>query len=275
MTTAQKIIKYAALTFGLILSVSIITGIARGIFSVFYFFSDNTASEMTEQTIGNEFTSLKINISAAELEIKTGEKYKLETNHKYLTYKESGETLEIDERKPFFTSHSNGMKVVLTIPEETVFDYANIDAGAGSVTIDDLRANLLKIELGAGELNVGRLDASDKAEIDGGAGSVTISGGRLNNADIDMGIGELNLTSKLDGKSSIDYGIGETNIVLIGEEDEYKIELDKGIGEARLDGKKMSDDSVYGAGKNFIEIDGGIGELNIKFNSKTNEKELM
>ena len=52
------------------------------------------------------------------------------------------------------------------------------------------------------------------------------------------------------------------------------IELDKGIGEARLDGKKMSDDSVYGAGKNFIEIDGGIGELNITFKAKTDEKEI-
>ena len=53
------------------------------------------------------------------------------------------------------------------------------------------------------------------------------------------------------------------------------IELDKGIGEARLDGKKMSDDSVYGAGKNFIEIDGGIGELCITFKAKDNKKELI
>ena len=27
----------------------------------------------------------------------------------------------------------------------------------------------------------------------------------------------------------------------------------------------MKDDSVYGAGKNLIEIDGGIGEINIGF----------
>ncbi len=52
------------------------------------------------------------------------------------------------------------------------------------------------------------------------------------------------------------------------------IELDKGIGEARLDGKKMSDDSVYDAGKNSIEIDGGIGELSITFKAKDDEKEL-
>ena len=63
--------------------------------------------------------------------------------------------------------------------------------------------------------------------------------------------------------------------MLIGEEDDYKIELDKGIGEATLDGKEMSDDSVYGAGENYVEIDGGVGKLNITFREKTNEKELM
>ena len=100
---------------------------------------------------------------------------------------------------------------------------------------------------------------------------MTISGGRLNNADIDMGIGELNLTSELSGKSSIDYGVGETNLVLAGTHNDYRIELDKGIGEAWLDGKKMSDDAVYGGGGRHIEIDGGVGELNITFTENSDE----
>ena len=83
-----------------------------------------------------------------------------------------------------------------------------------------------------------------------------------------MGVGELNLTGELSGKSSIDYGVGETNIVLLGTDDDYKVKLDKGIGEATIDGIKMSDDSVYGAGKNYIEIDGGVGELSISFKAK-------
>ena len=273
MTTMQKIIKYLALAFAIFLSVSIITGICGALYSVSYFFSGNTSDEMTEHVIGNDFTSLTVNISAAELEIKSGEKFGIETNHKHLTYKENGEILEINETKPFFTSRS-GMKVILTIPAGTVFDYADINAGAGSVRIDELRAGTIKIDLGAGELKAGLLDALSKAEIDGGAGSVTINGGYLNNADIEMGIGELNLTSELDGKSSIDYGVGETNLVLIGSDNDYKIELDKGIGEAWLDGKKMSDDSVYGGGSRRIEIDGGIGELNIFFKPKPEKSQI-
>ena len=259
MTTVQKIIKYLAIAFAIFLSISIIAGICSALFTVANLFGANTESEIVNQSIGSDFTSISVNLSAAELEIKTGDKFTVETNHKYLKCEEKDDILKISETRTLFASHPRGMKVILTIPQDKIFDYVDIRAGAGSVTIDELSSNMLNIDLGAGELTAQILDASDKAEIDGGAGSVTISDGRLNNADIDMGVGELNLTSELSGKSSIDYGVGETNIVLIGEADDYKIELDKGVGEARLDGKKISDDSVYGIGSRHIEIDGSIG----------------
>lgn len=276
MTTFQKIIKYLAMAFAIFLSISIITGICSALFTVTYLFSGNASEEITnEYDVVNTVTSLSVNISATELEIKTGDKFTVETNHKYLKCEEKDDILKISETRPVLALHPRGMKVVLTIPKEKNFDYADISTGAGSVTIDELSSKMLDIELGAGELNAARLNAIDKAEIDGGAGSITISAGHLNNADIDMGVGEFNLTGELSGKSSIDYGVGETNLVLIGEEDDYKIELDKGIGEAWLAGKKMSDDSVYGAGENLIEIDGGVGELNIKFKEKAKEKETI
>ena len=275
MTNLQKIVKYLAMAFAIFLSVSIISGICGALFTISNLFGANTESEIVNQSIGSDFTSISVNLSAAELEIKTGDKFAVETNHKYLKCEEKDDILKISETRTLFASYPRGMKVILTVPKESVFDYVYISAGAGSVTIDELSSNMLDIELGAGAFKAGELVATYKAEIDGGAGSVIISGGRLNNADIDMGVGELNLTSELSGKSSIDYGIGETNLVLIGEEDDYKIELDKGIGEAWLAGRKMSDDSVYGAGENFIEIDGGIGKLNITFKAEPDETELM
>lgn len=276
MTTMQKIIKYLALAFALFLTVSIISGICGALFTVAHLLSgkSETATENVEHEVGNNFTSLSIDISAAELEIKSGEKFQIETNHKCLTYKENGETLEIKETKPFFTSNSGGMKVILTLPESFVFDYADINAGAGSVRIDELATGTLKIELGAGKLNASRLKAAYKAEIDGGAGSITINSGYLNNAEIDMGVGQLNFTGELDGNSSIDYGIGQTNLVLVGNSEDYQIELDKGIGEAYLEGKKMRDDSVYGVGNRRIGIDGGIGKLNITFKEKPDPSKI-
>ena len=274
MTAFQKIIKYLALAFAIFLSISIISGICGAIFSISMFFGGNESDEMTsEYSVVNDVASLSVNISAAELEINTGDKFAVETNHKYLKCEEKDDILKISETRPLFASHSKGMKVILTIPKERIFDYVDVRAGAGTVTIDELSSNMLNIELGAGKLTAQRLNALYDAEIDGGAGSVTIKDGNLCNADIDMGVGELNLTGELSGKSSIDYGIGETNLVLLGESDDYKIKLDKGIGKAFIDGKKMSDDSVFGAGENYIEIDGGVGELNIIFKATDNKKE--
>ena len=275
MTTFQKIIKYLAMAFAIFLSISIITGICGALLTVTNLFGTNTKSEIVNHTIGSDFASISINLSAAELEIKTGDKFAVETNHNYLKCEEKDDILKISETRSLFGSHLKGMKVVLTVPKERVFDYVDISAGAGRVTIDELSSNMLNLDLGAGELRAQRLDAVHKAEIDGVAGSVTINGGKLNNADIDMGIGKLSLTGELSGKSKIDYGVGATNVELLGTDDDYEIKLDKGIGEAWLDGRKMSDDSVYGAGENYIEIDGGIGQLNITFKEKTNEKEQI
>ncbi|MGN0178647.1 MAG: DUF4097 family beta strand repeat-containing protein [Monoglobaceae bacterium] len=273
MTAFQRIIKYLAMAFAIFLSISIISGICGALFSVASLFGTNTEDGIViNQVIGSDFSSISLNLSAAELEIKTGDKFDVETNHKYLKCEEKDDILKISETRTLFASGKSGMKVILTVPQGKIFDYVDIRAGAGTVTIDELYSNMLNIDLGAGELIAQRLDALYNAEIDGVAGSVTIKDGHLSNADIDMGVGELNLTSELSGKSSIDYGIGETNLALLGTDNDYKIKLDKGIGEALIDGRKMSDDSVYGAGESFIEIDGGVGKLNITFKENTDEK---
>ena len=197
MTTGQKVIKYLALAFAIFLSISILSGICGAVGVVFGLVSDGTEGKMSEYVIENDVTDLIIDINAAELEIKTGKQLKLETNHKYISYELNGRRLEIREKRPFFMSHLNNMKVVLTIPEETMFESVELNTGVGEVTIDELLTDSLVMNLGVGEF--------------------------------------------------------------------YRIELDKGIGEAKLENQKMHDDSIYGAGSNRIEIDGGVGELNISF----------
>ena len=80
-----------------------------------------------------------------------------------------------------------------------------------------------------------------------------------------MGVGKLTLKSRIEGKSELDMGVGETNIILLGSKADYKIELDKGIGTAKLQSEEMADDAVYGSGESIIEIDGGVGAISIDF----------
>ena len=87
----------------------------------------------------------------------------------------------------------------------------------------------------------------------------------INDLDLDMGVGEINLTSSLTGKNEINAGVGNLNIDLQGERESYKIQADKGLGAIKIDGKEISNGETFGNGENYIEVDGGIGNIDIDF----------
>ncbi|MGN0243529.1 MAG: DUF4097 family beta strand repeat-containing protein [Lachnospiraceae bacterium] len=268
MTRWQKTVKNLAIALAILLSVSIISGICGGFASLSFLFGHrNDSVQLTSYPVGESVKELMIDISAADLSIHTGEQFRVDSNHKYLKVQESDGKLLISEEQRLFASNPEGIHLDIYIPEDMHFAYADLSAGAGSVKIDTLSADILELELGAGEVQIGELIAEKRAKINGGAGELTIRQGLLHNMELDVGVGELNLTGRILGNSSLDYGIGEANMTLLGTEEDYRIELDKGVGEATLEGEPMRDDSVYGFGENQLEIDGGIGELHITFSS--------
>ena len=271
MNSVQKVIKYLALAFAIFLTVSIIGGIITGLTGVSYILSGRdrgAVGEMQVYPIDGEISSLSVDLSGAQLKIQTSDKFSVESNHKYISVKEDKGTLRIYETKKLFSVYPKGATVILNVPENFVFDDATVDTGAGKVEIETLSCDVLSLSLGAGKADIKNLTANSNAKIDGGAGELNIDGGKLCNLNLDMGVGKLTLKSRIEGKSALDYGIGQTNLTLLGSREDYKIEIDKGIGEARLDGESMKDDSVYGGGENRIEIDGGIGEINIDFSNQ-------
>lgn len=275
MNSVQKVIKYLALAFAVFLSVSIIGRIITGLTGISYILSGRNSEavgEMQVYPIDGEISSLSLSLSGAELKIKTADNFSVESNHNYISVKSENGQLCINETKKLFSVYPKGATVILNIPDDFVFDEATVDTGAGRVEIDALSADILKLSLGAGEAEIGSLTANSRADIDGGAGKLNIDGGRLCNLELDMGVGELTLKSRIEGKSDLDYGVGEANLILLGSKDDYTIELDKGIGEARLAGESMRDDSVYGIGENRIEIDGGIGAIRIEFSEAEIQK---
>ena len=265
MTTVQKAIKYLAIALAISLTVMIIGGIlgAVRLFGGFLTGNDVTG-EMKIYTVTSGISNLNIRISAADLSIKEGAAFSVESNLKYLKVEEKGDLLIIEEAKKF---HGNYQGAVLTIyvPAGTVFANTNLITGAGRLTIDQLSSETLDFELGAGDVSITSLIATKSADIEGGAGRITISGGTLNHLDLEMGVGQLNLTSALTGNCQLDLGVGETNLTLIGNKDDYKMEIEKGLGSISVDEKKVSDYGNSGNGTRNIEINGGIGAINVEF----------
>lgn len=275
MTTAQKVIKYLAIAFAVFLIVNILSAIFWGLYSFSFIFGLNTEEyeESYLENGENEITSfeyedidtLDIEVAFSSLTIKTGEKFKIETDNNYISCKQKDKTIKVDEKSHNWFSKNNRGEVIIYIPNNLEFDRLKINTGAGKIDIEKIATRNLSLEIGAGETKIEELNVTNKAKIDGGAGKVSILSGTINNLDLDMGVGAVELNAKLEGDTDIDAGIGELDININASKEDYRIKAEKGIGNITIDGKGVSNDTVYGDGENYLKIDGGIGNIKIKF----------
>lgn len=280
MTDLQKIVKYIAIAFAALLAVGIIAG-CIGLFGVLgaIVFGDKNGSTVITGELEGVYTAmsdvkvLEIDIAAANLTVKQGEKLSVESNLKNLKITEGNGKLVLKEKSKFKISLGKDdlPEAILTvyIPQGTVLDEADITTGAGKVRIENLTAENLELELGAGDVTASKLTVTRVADIQGGAGRVTLTDCDLRNLDMEMGVGQLNLHAALSGTSELDLGVGESNITLIGSKRDYSLDISKGIGEVVIDGQKVNDAGSFG-GENRVTINGGIGRIDIGFDAADN-----
>jgi hypothetical protein len=266
MTTVQKIIKYLAMAFAIALIIAIISGILQGIgvISILTGNNNKVSEDFREITVASQINELDIEIEAAELEIKSSDRFYIETNKKSLDVKEINGKLTIDDESKNFIK-SDEIKIILYIPQGTTFKNAELTTGAGRVTVTNLSSEKLDIELGAGEFIGQGINASVKTELNGGAGKLTIKESTLKNLDFEMGVGAADITGDITGISELDLGVGSTNLTINGNKRDYSVQLNKGIGGATIDGQEIKDGAIVGDGANILKINGGVGEIKLNF----------
>lgn len=266
MTSWQKAIKYLAIAFALFLVVSIFGGIFSALGLVANVFdSKDAVGEMQTYTVSGDIEELELEIGAARLTIAQGDSVYVESNNPYLEVREQNGCLTVTETDHRYANTNGKIQLNLYLPADLTFKKADIQTGAGQVNIKRLAAETLYLELGAGQVQIDRLEASRASKIVGGAGQVAVHNGALRNLKLNMGVGELRITGALTGDCDLDMGVGAAYLTLVGKADDYRIELDKGLGEATLDGERLSESTVRGNGGNEIDIDGGVGEIRIAF----------
>lgn len=265
MTTLQKVIKCCAIAFAVILIAGIVGGIVR---ICSFFAGDGTVGEMQTYTVSQDITQLVIDIGAADLEIKEGDSFSVQSNLKKLTVEEKNGCLRIIEKQTLFHNTIKDAVLTVTMPTGVVLNKGEITTGAGRVSVAYLSVNSLELELGAGEVNIHRLTAVHTSKIKGGAGKVTITDATLANLDLEMGVGELVFSGALTGNCDWECGVGATKLTLAGSREDYTVSLAKGLGEATVDGTSLADGAVVGSGTNKIDIEGGVGSIKIDFQAQ-------
>lgn len=286
MKEFQKIIKYAAIAFGLYLAISIIGGIIAIIVSIFTGFygisyltdslndtinSDDTSIErIDENQEVEEFSKMKLDISASNLTIKLeGNSYKVETYQipKNTKIESKDGILEIKSNKKLNKSDSKS-SITIYLPEGVELEEADIQVGAGIVDIAGLIAKNVEFNFGAGNVNMQNITVKNNTKIECGAGQAIIKNSELANANIEAGVGKLVYSGDLTGNTQIDCGVGDVELELTGDAEKYAIHTEKGIGDIKINDSSVANDSTIGNGENEIDIEGGVGSIDIRM-SKT------
>ena len=246
MTHFQRVIKYLALLLAFSLAAAIIIGGVGLMGAIFGMGNSSVLEEMYSIELSQNIESVDIDLSAASLKIVLGDKFALSTNIGNLKVT-SDFTLKIKQKPHQIISIHSGKsgEIILTVPADIMLKSFELDAGAGYVELECLNA--------------------ENVEIDAGAGAITINGGEIERLDLDLGVGKANITSAIKGKSTIDCGVGETNINLLGKSEDYTLDIDTGIGSVTLNGTDIKGNTKIGNGSNKLEIDGGVGAININF----------
>lgn len=265
MTNGQKIVKYFAFFLAIVIIASVIGGIASGIFSFFNIFNvsreDKNSYIYTEEVIDN-IEKLEIDLNLSDLKIIKGEVFSIETNNKNIKYELKNSKIILKESKGF---NINSNKVLITVPEDKIFNNVDISIGAGNINASDFSTLKLDVEGGAGNITFDNLSVTEKLEIDGGAGNITISNSQVNNMDLDNGVGEFIFEGILFGNTEVDMGLGNVTLNLNTNLDLYNIEIDKGIGNIIINNEKVKGDYNNKNIQNTksIKIDGGVGNITI------------
>ena len=286
MKEFQNIIKYIAVAFGLYLAISIIGGIIAIIVSIFTGFygisyltdslndainsDDSSIERIDENQEVEEFSKMKLDISASNLTIKLeGNSYKVETYQipKNTKIESKDGILEIKNNKKLNKSDSKS-RITIYLPEDVELEEADIQVGAGIVDIAGLIAKNVEFNFGAGNVNMQNISVKNNAKIECGAGQAIIKNSELANADIEAGVGKLVYSGDLTGNAQIDCGVGDVELELTGDAEKYAIHTEKGIGDIKINDSSVADDSTTGNGENKIDIEGGVGSIDIRM-SKT------
>lgn len=282
MSGAQRVIKAFAIALAVILILVIFSGILSvislaglvvwggdtGTGEVNEIWSEECKTEQCSSETVSEIRRLSMNIGATNMrvvEASGNEEVRVETSNEYIRVWQDGDTLRIvEESHGWFGWWGKVGELTLYIAPGIEFERVEIEAGAGSLDIDNLVVKNLDLELGAGKTTVSAVEVTTAARIEGGAGVIEIESGTLRNLDLSLGAGRAVVAARVLGNSKIDSGVGKLELNLLGGEGDYRLTIDKGLGSVTANGKSLEDGTVWGTGENMIRIDSGVGAVEIK-----------
>lgn len=237
--------------------------------------------ESGTKTFSAPVNSLVFEAGACNIEILEGEGTEYNVDFENLKYgtlvtEQNGDELKISYRqntnwtaKMFVDDDINDQKITLTIPKDATLDSAVFEFGAAEINMEDVTARKLYITVGAGTLNADGLTATGLARLNVGAGGLYAKDVSFVDAELVCGVGEMNVAGIFEGNTSADCGVGAMELRVHGEQEDYRGELNCGLGEIEfgninIDGSGKQSHGTSSAERR-MDIKCGIGEVDVRF----------
>lgn len=275
MNTAQRIIKGFAIGLAVLIMVSI-AGVVLSAVGTLGLISDGferdnpTMGETVEVVDKDDKNSivkrLDVSVKATRVWVKsmTDAGVKYQTNNDHIDVWEDDGTVHVVERSHGVFGFGGTGELTIYLNDTTELEEAKFEVGAGTLTVQNLVAKRIDLELGAGRTEIDYLSASERLRIDGGAGLLMVKDGKARDAEIEIGAGKAELQLELKGDSKVDSGVGKLELRLIGTEGDHQLAVDKGIGSVTYNGKSLADDAKEGDGASKVKINSGVGAVEIQ-----------
>ena len=249
MNDAQKVIKYLATLFAIVLigfifciPVLVGTEIYKSITDEIKK-EDNLLKDTVKKEINDlEFSKINIDINTCNISIDAGEEFKLKTNDEKLVTSLDNTVLNIEsDNKNIF--NKNKCKLDIVIPEEII--------------------NILSIKNKYGDI---------KISINNNVGDINVNKSKFNTVLINNSVGNIDVDANINEELNIISSIGDITLMINDSIDNYKSNVTKKIGSILIDGVNYSKDASVGNGDKKININSTIGGVSLNFKKETNKE---
>lgn len=286
MTGFQKFIKYAAIAFGIYLSITIILvllGIAREFVGASRNdeFKDLTRDreEYHTENITRTYENIKnleINVEETELIIKNGDTFRIDGTNipDRMEIKQDGDRLKVsDEELPSDFSDEN-MVVTIYVPEDIKLDTIDLEINYVPADIQKLNTANLKLDIYNNYCEIDEIIA-DNMEFKNEEGNIDIYDAEIGRLLFDSESGVEDVSLDITGNAEINLEYSYTDMNLIGAQEDYQISTRNQSGNIYVDGETITSNAeTWGSGNTKINLDNVHADIFITFREAANESNL-
>ncbi|MDR0949069.1 MAG: DUF4097 domain-containing protein [Lachnospiraceae bacterium] len=221
--------------------------------------------------------NLAIDVGGANLRIKDSQdgSFWLKTDDvdEYQVYEEDGTFYLKSITTNVFNVIDRGGYIDLYIPLEYEYEEIDLSIGAVNAQVESLRAENITLNVGAGNMELNLL-SGEKIEIKVGAGNMSVADIDVKELNAKVDAGNLDIVAaKINEEATLQCNVGNLDLQLQSEVNDYNFDLDIAMGKITIDGKEYnaiarSQEIDHDSHKD-IKLKVNVGSIHVTFASPT------